>query len=108
MRPPLTKRPQLQPTTPPIAPATPTPATPPPATPTLAPSTPAVTDTRREALQEKAALARHLHEQGVNPTRWTQAHPAPQSEQQLYRDTGIKPRDNQFDANGKLYVYLRP
>ena len=86
MRPPLTKRLQLQPTTTPPTPLTPT-----------------VADTKGEALQEKAALARHLHEQGIDPTRWTQAHPAPQSEQQIYRDTGIKPRDNQFDANGKLY-----
>src|SRR5689334_21113326 len=60
-------------------------------------------DSRSEALREKAELARHLHEQGVNPLRWTEAHPAPQSDQQTYQSTGQKPRDNQFDAKGKLY-----
>jgi hypothetical protein len=64
---------------------------------------PAATDSRTEALQEKAALAKHLHEQGVNPVRWTEAHPAPQSEQATFQQTGIKPRGNQFEVAGKLY-----
>jgi len=64
---------------------------------------PATTDSRTEALQEKAALAKHLHEQGVNPVLWTKAHPAPQSEQVTFQKTGIKPRGNQFEVAGKLY-----
>jgi hypothetical protein len=60
-------------------------------------------DSRTEALQEKAKLAEHLHTQGVNPVRWTEAHPAPQSDQATYQATGLKPKDNQFDVGGKLY-----
>lgn len=61
------------------------------------------TDSRAEALQEKARLAQHLHTQGVNPARWTEAHPAPQPDQATYQATGRKSKDNQFEVGGKLY-----
>lgn len=64
---------------------------------------PARADSHTEALQEKAALAKHLHEQGVNPLRWTEAHPAPQSDQATFQKTGLKPRENQFEVGGKIY-----
>lgn len=60
-------------------------------------------DNRTEALQEMARLAQHLHGQGVNPLRWTEAHPAPEADQAAYQATGLKPRDNQFEAGGTLY-----
>ncbi len=60
-------------------------------------------DSRAEALQEKTKLAKQLHAQGVNPVRWTEAHPAPQSDQATYQATGLKPKDNQFEVGGKLY-----
>ncbi|WP_374654318.1 hypothetical protein [Dongia sp.] len=66
-------------------------------------TSPAPIDSRTEALQEKTKLARHLHSQGVNPVRWTEAHPAPQSEQETYRTTGLKLKGNQFEVGGKLY-----
>lgn len=78
MRPPVTKRLNTQPTLP-------------------------TSDLGTEALEEKKKLAHHLHNQGVNPERWTEAHPALQAEQQTYRSTGFKRRDNQFEVGGKLY-----
>ncbi|MDY0872257.1 lysozyme family protein [Dongia rigui] len=60
-------------------------------------------DSRTEALQEKAKLAQHLHVQGVNPVRWTEAHPAPQSDQATFQKAGIKSKDNQFEVGGRLY-----
>jgi hypothetical protein len=64
---------------------------------------PAPADSRTEALQEKAKLAQYLHAQGVNPVRWTEAHPAPQSDQATFQKTGLKSKDNQFEVGGKLY-----
>lgn len=61
------------------------------------------TDSKAEALEEKRQLAKHLHNQAINPLRWTEAHPASQSDQQTYQATGQKPRGNQFDVKGKLY-----
>ncbi|WP_368412817.1 hypothetical protein [Dongia sp.] len=60
-------------------------------------------ESRREGLAEKRKLAQHLHDQGINPLRWTDAHPAPQSDQATFRTTGRKPKDNQFEVGGKLY-----
>ncbi|MBI2256268.1 MAG: hypothetical protein HYU58_16715 [Proteobacteria bacterium] len=64
---------------------------------------PAPADSKAEALQEKTKLAQQLHDQGVNPVRWTEAHPAPQSDQAAYQKTGLKAKDNQFEVGGKLY-----
>ena len=64
---------------------------------------PAQADSKSEGLEEKAKLARHLHDQGVNPLRWTEAHPARQSDQQQFQETGRKACDNQFEVDGKLY-----
>jgi hypothetical protein len=64
---------------------------------------PTPADSKSEGLEEKAKLARHLHDQSVNPLRWTEAHPARQAEQQVYQETGLKRRDNQFEVDGKLY-----
>jgi hypothetical protein len=64
---------------------------------------PAPADSKAEALQEKAKLAQYLHAQGVNPVRWTEAHPAPQSDQAAFQKTGLKSKDNQFEVGGKLY-----
>lgn len=66
-------------------------------------SDPPLTDSRREGYLEKVKLAQHLHDQGVNPLRWTEAHPAPQTAQQRFQETGRKTRDNQFDVDGRLY-----
>lgn len=60
-------------------------------------------DSKSEGYAEKVKLAEHLHAQGVNPSRWTEAHPARQSDQQHFQETGRKARDNQFDVGGKLY-----
>ncbi|WP_374380412.1 hypothetical protein [Dongia sp.] len=64
---------------------------------------PSPSDSKSEALEEKKKFAQHLHNQGINPARWTEAHPAPQAEQMTYQATGQKPRDNQFEVDGKLY-----
>lgn len=52
---------------------------------------------------DKAKLARHLHDQGINPLLWTRAHPAPFADQEEFRRTGRKARNNQFEIGGRLY-----
>jgi hypothetical protein len=52
---------------------------------------------------DKAQLARHLHDQGVNPLLWTRAHPAPFADQEEFRKTGRKARETQFEVGGRLY-----
>lgn len=81
MRPPMTKRPLNQPIS----------------------GAPALPDSKSEGYAEKVELAQHLHAQGVNPLRWTEAHPAPQVAQHQFQETGLKARDNQFDVDGRLY-----
>ncbi|WP_374369968.1 hypothetical protein [Dongia sp.] len=51
----------------------------------------------------KANLARHLHDQGINPLLWTKAHPAPFADQEEFRKTGRKVRESQFEVGGRLY-----
>lgn len=60
-------------------------------------------DSEREALAKKRKLAQHLHDQGINPLTWTDAHPASQAAQRQFQETGRKLRDNQFDVSGRLY-----
>ena len=52
---------------------------------------------------DKRDLARRLDEQGVNPLAWTRAQPAAFADQDEFRKTGRKPRDNQFEVGGRLY-----
>lgn len=52
---------------------------------------------------DKANLAQHLHDQGINPLLWTKAHPAPFADQEEFRKTGRKARENQFEVGGRLY-----
>lgn len=56
-----------------------------------------------QAYADKAKLAQHLHAQGINPLLWTKAHPAIHAEQEQFRRTGQKPRENQFEVDGRLY-----
>nr|WP_298683279.1 hypothetical protein [uncultured Dongia sp.] len=60
-------------------------------------------DSKSEGYAEKVKLAEHLHAQGINPLRWTEAHPAPQGAQQHFQKTGRKGRDDQFEVGGRLY-----
>lgn len=52
---------------------------------------------------DRVKLAQHLHDQGINPLTWTQAQPASFAEQEEFRKTGQKPRENQFEVSGRLY-----
>lgn len=52
---------------------------------------------------DRVKLAEHLHNQGINPARWTEAHPAPAQTQKLFQETGRKARGNQFELGGRLY-----
>ena len=72
------------------------------ATETGAPPKPAGGVPTRE-YAEKLNLARRLHEQGVNPLAWTKAQPAAFADQDDFRKTGRKPRENQFEVGGRLY-----
>jgi hypothetical protein len=52
---------------------------------------------------DRLKLARHLHDQGINPLNWTRAQPAPFAEQEAFRRTRQKPRADQFEVGGRLY-----
>jgi len=51
---------------------------------------------------EKLKLAGDLHAQGIDPTRWAQAQPAPWATQQAFQKTGQKD-DRHFVVDGRLY-----
>lgn len=51
---------------------------------------------------EKLKLAAYLHDQGIDPTRWTEAQPADWPTQQAFRATGEKDARH-FEVAGRLY-----
>lgn len=60
-------------------------------------------DIPRQDYADRLKLARHLHDQGINPLKWTRADPATFAEQEAFRRTGQKPRADQFEVDGRLY-----
>lgn len=51
---------------------------------------------------DKLKLATSLHEQGIDPIRWQEAEPAPNTAQRLYRETRQAP-DDMFVVQDRLY-----
>lgn len=78
--------------------------------PLLPQTTPQTGETRKRAATvptqeyaDKLNLAQRLHEQGVDPLSWTKAQPAAFADQDQFRKTGRKPREDQFEVGGRLY-----
>jgi hypothetical protein len=58
---------------------------------------------RDNEFTEKRKIAKHLHDQGIDPEKWTEAEPLPYPDQEQFQAIGLKPNDLHFEVGGRLY-----